>query len=113
MPHRSQARDISPICSQLSGPCSPSSQMPSKPNCPRKSIMSVLASPDTTVTGFPSCNFRLIRFSRIQVLLVADGSQLSAGGRRMVALWQNGRAEAPLTDLEQVRRDKTPFTLRL
>src|SRR5262249_54180489 len=71
MPHRSQARDISPICSQLSGPCSPSNQTPSKPNCPRKSIMSVLACPDTTVTGCPSCNFRLIRFSRIQVLLCA------------------------------------------
>src|SRR5262245_4736535 len=89
MPHRSQARDISPICSQLSGPCSPSSQTPSKPNCPRKSIMSVLACPDTMVTGCPSCNFRLIRFSRIQVLLAPYGPRL---GRRMmgiVAEWQD------------------------
>ena len=49
--------------------------------CPRKSIMSVLACPDTTVTGCPCRNFRLIRFSRIQVLLLARSPLLAAGGR--------------------------------
>jgi hypothetical protein len=38
------------------------------------------------VTGCPSCNFRLIRFSRIQVLLASYSNQLSAGGRRMVGI---------------------------
>jgi len=50
------------------------------------------------VTGCPSCNFRLIRFSRIQVLLAPYGSQF---GRRMmgiVAQWQ-GRGNSNASGL--------------
>ena len=68
IPHRSHARDISPICCQLSGPCSPSSQTPSRPNCPRKSIISLSVWPETTVTALPSRSFCFAGFVRMNGL---------------------------------------------
>ena len=65
-PQRSQARDRSPRLSQVTDPCSPSSQMPSNPRGPRKSMVSlVLLCPPTAIVVPPLVSFSLTRFPRI------------------------------------------------
>ena len=58
MLHRSQARVMSLICSQLTGPCSHSIQTASKPSGPKESIISLVMLPD--ITGMAGPVFRVL-----------------------------------------------------
>ena len=68
MPHRSAALVISPNCSQVTPPCSPSIHAASNPMGPRKSMMSLDCSPDMVVTNSLRCSFSLARFGLISTM---------------------------------------------
>ena len=68
--HRSQALVMSPRASQSTGPCSHSIHAASKPVGPRKSMMSLLCSPEMVVTSSPFCNLCLARLTLIDAMWV-------------------------------------------